>query len=634
MVKTALISLVRHMMRRRALLAGNHNLGDTMVPLGGVILLAIVGTAILLGLLSAQIERNADAYLHRAVNGALLRERAALGDSVVASARWDDAVDHVYGHFDRDWAETNLATETADVYLLDAGGRTIWTAAGSELPRRAGRQPLDRAMALPVLHELMAALPRSHPAALAERYGIVRFSRLQGQAVILAARAITPWKDQGGLPSGELRYLLLAKPIDATLLSDMSRTNQLSLSWNVGTTGDSQNGIRIKDITGQVLGQVEWRRSSPGARALRQIMPAMIAVILTFIAMSGWLAWRLVAAHGALRAQVRLSRDAENDARHAAEQASDALVQAETARQALAASAEQVATKERRHQEELRRNGRVIADALERSMAVLVAQLFETAAALEHSADDTMRTIDEQQRHVDTVTARARDTAGSAQAITATIDELTASIGAFTGTAYEIRESATTASGQSAAAHHANDNLRRHVGSVNDATNLIAEITGQTNLLALNATIEAARAGEAGRGFVIVANEVKALAAQTAQTTREIQARAEGIGQAAEQTFALVGSVDTVLASLVEAIGVAAASAQQQLAAVEDIQRVSHSVALDAGATNQAVDAISQALRHSAQAAAATRAQGATVRQGVEQVQAEFGRLIDALKAA
>lgn len=622
------------MLRRRALLAGSNNLGDTMVPLGGVILLAIIGTAILLGLLSAQIERNADAYLHRVVNGALLRERAALADAVMASARWDDAVDHVYGGFDREWAESNLATEVADAYVLDVRGRTVWAAAGSELPRRAPRQPLDRALALPVLHDVMAALPQSHRAALGERQAIVRFARLQGQAVILAVRAITPWKDVARLPSGDLRYLVLTKPIDATLLADMSRTNQLALKWNVGTTGDSESGIRVKDITGQVLGQVEWRRSSAGAKALRQIIPAMASIILTFLAMSGWLAWRLVAAHGALRKQVQLSRDAESEARTAAQQASDALVQAEAARRALAASADQVATEERRHQEELRRNGRVIAEALERSMAVLVARLFETAAALEHSADDTMRTIDEQQRHVDTVTARARDTAGSAQAITATIDELTASIGAFTGTAYDIRESAATASGQSAAAHHANDNLRRHVGSVNEATKLIAEITGQTNLLALNATIEAARAGEAGRGFVIVANEVKALAAQTAQTTREIQARADGIEQAAEQTFALVGSVDTVLASLVEAIGVAASSAQQQLASVEDIQRVSRSVALDAGATNQAVDAISDALRHSAQAAATTRAQGAAVRQGVEQVQAEFGRLIDALKAA
>ena len=65
MVKNPLLVRVRDMMRKRALLAGSNNLGDTMVPLGGVIMLALIGTAILLGLLSAQIERNADAYLHR-----------------------------------------------------------------------------------------------------------------------------------------------------------------------------------------------------------------------------------------------------------------------------------------------------------------------------------------------------------------------------------------------------------------------------------------------------------------------------------------------------------------------------------------------------------------------------------------
>ncbi len=108
---------------------------------------------------------------------------------------------------------------------------------------------------------------------------------------------------------------------------------------------------------------------------------------------------------------------------------------------------------------------------------------------------------------------------------------------------------------------------------VGEVVGLIRTIAEQTNLLALNATIEAARAGEAGRGFAVVASEVKQLAMQTAKATDEISQQISGIQNSTARAVAAIQSIRARIGDVNDLSACVATALEQQQSVTQEIMQ-------------------------------------------------------------
>ena len=222
--------------------------------------------------------------------------------------------------------------------------------------------------------------------------------------------------------------------------------------------------------------------------------------------------------------------------------------------------------------------------------------LRENAQGLTTTANGTLRLSTEVARSSEQASASTQIVASAAEELTHSIEEISIQM-----------QSATTVSGQAVADARATDEtvarLNTAAEKIGEVVQLIRSVARQTNLLALNATIEAARAGEAGRGFSVVANEVKQLAAQSAEATVEIQSQVDAIRAETTQAVRAISRIVSTIEGMSRITTAIASAVEQQGAATQEIARSVQDAASATVQVSQTIGEVTNTARETGDAA-------------------------------
>ena len=214
-----------------------------------------------------------------------------------------------------------------------------------------------------------------------------------------------------------------------------------------------------------------------------------------------------------------------------------------------------------------------LADQFQGTVGGIVDTVSTAASELEATAGTLTSTAEVTEELSGIVASASEEASTNVQSVASATEEMTSSV---TEISRQVQESSRIA-GEAVAQAKKTDTrinaLSQAAGRIGDVVKLITAIAEQTNLLALNATIEAARAGEAGRGFAVVASEVKALAAQTAKATEEIGSQIGAMQAATGESVAAIKEIGGTIGRISEIASTIAAAVEEQGAATSEIAR-------------------------------------------------------------
>ena len=203
--------------------------------------------------------------------------------------------------------------------------------------------------------------------------------------------------------------------------------------------------------------------------------------------------------------------------------------------------------------------------------------------------------------------------AAATEEMTATISE----IASKSEKSRDISESAVAKAGQAATKL---EKLGHGAQEISKVTEVISDISEQINLLALNATIEAARAGEAGKGFTVVASEIKELARQTAEATQVVKVQIDNIQGATNETITEVGQILEIIKDVSNLVSSIAEEVDSQSTVTQEIsQNISQ--------TSQGIQDMNTSVNNSSSLIGSISSEIGEVNQSVQEVSSSIAKV-------
>ncbi len=275
-----------------------------------------------------------------------------------------------------------------------------------------------------------------------------------------------------------------------------------------------------------------------------------------------------------------------------------------------------------------------LAGRFEQGMQGVITGVGGRAEEMGRSAEVLARVAERGRGLAEAVATRAEQASMNVQTVASATQQLAASIREISS---QVQRSVTVSSRATDETHRTSElihGLSSAAEKIGTIIQLIQAIASQTNLLALNATIEAARAGDAGRGFAIVASEVKNLASQTAQATEQIASQIATIQSATGETVAAIKQFGATVKEMADIATAIAAAVEEQGAATGDIARNVEQAANGTAAVTQEIGDVRAVAGETDAGAEAALAAAAALQQQAVSLKSNVDDFLHTIRAA